>query len=88
MPNKDELLKQYKDLTGEDFGEGTNAEIEAAIKKATPAPSETKATGSYVAVQPFRDKFTKKMYAKGDTISKSDEATTKARLDAKLIKKA
>lgn len=43
---------------------------------------------SYVAKQDFRDRLTKKLYKKGDAIDKADEATTKNRIDRKLIEKA
>lgn len=87
---KDELKAKYKELTGEDI-DGTNDEIQAAIDAKTPAEDKTKKSTkavSYVARSEFRDKITKKMYAKGDPIDKADEITTKNRLDRKLIEKA
>lgn len=92
MAKKEELLKDYVDLTGEDFGEGTIAEIEQAIadyKRKQPAPAQEEAEGKYVATSVFRDKLNKKVtYKEGDTIGKMDKATLQARLDAGLIKKA
>lgn len=86
---KDELKADYKELTGKDI-DGTNAEIEDAIEKATPkeTANSNDLKGNYVATQPFTDKFTKKNYKVGDKVETPNQSALDDRLHKKLIKKA